>query len=507
MAVRIPKIMGHIWIGPKPMPKDWMRSWPEMHPSWEYRIYDNDFLMRFPFRTRKLIHEYFSRGEYAGVQDLMRYEILYEYGGFMADADAICQHPVDELLTEKCAYTVYDRAEEAGRGVSPFLASDPGNPLLGEVIRRLCTLEPWQLRKPFHSTGNLFLMRVINELGHDKLTIWPNHYFVPWHHSKPEERYDGPDTIYAEQMWGTATYGYNTAEVAGDGNVMSRQQLGERAAELRAEMLAKYQPDLTSADERPDDPKRIAADAEISIWGALLKDEGWIAQLRDMNEHLLQALEAKGKPAVVNANGFYRNKQEHRLTESPFMSRTHGLRARMACYLSGAKSVMQIGVDAGHALLMQMSLVPDARVVAFDTCTQLIRRSADNDVYTPAVMEWFAKHFPDKIQFLSGRPARVIENFRKGNRRRRFDLLHINGVDANFLKSYGAAIEALGDDGIILIQHPDALPVKQAVEQLQLIGEVGIPIEMQDFGPRGGGLAVLRRLPAQARAEIFSINN
>ncbi|MGV6888193.1 glycosyltransferase family 32 protein [Rhodophyticola sp. SM2404] len=112
MAVRIPKIMGHIWIGPKPMPKDWMRSWPEMHPSWEYRIYDNDFLMRFPFRTRKLIHEYFSRGEYAGVQDLMRYEILYEYGGFMADADAICQHPVDELLTEKCAYTVYDRAEE-----------------------------------------------------------------------------------------------------------------------------------------------------------------------------------------------------------------------------------------------------------------------------------------------------------------------------------------------------------------------------------------------------------
>ena len=83
-----------------------MQTWPEKHPDWEYRVYDNEFLMEFPFRNRKLINEYFWRGEYAGVQDLMRFEILYEFGGFMADADSICRHPVDELLVDKGACTV-----------------------------------------------------------------------------------------------------------------------------------------------------------------------------------------------------------------------------------------------------------------------------------------------------------------------------------------------------------------------------------------------------------------
>jgi hypothetical protein len=41
----------------------------------------------------------------------MRYEILYKFGGFMADADSICLHAVDELLVGTGAYTVYDHAD------------------------------------------------------------------------------------------------------------------------------------------------------------------------------------------------------------------------------------------------------------------------------------------------------------------------------------------------------------------------------------------------------------
>ena len=91
----------------------------------------------------------------------MRFEILYEFGGFMADADSICRHPVDELLVDKGACTVYDQADTEKAGVSPFLAAEPGNPVLGEVISRLAQLKPWDLLKPWRSTGNRFLIRAI----------------------------------------------------------------------------------------------------------------------------------------------------------------------------------------------------------------------------------------------------------------------------------------------------------------------------------------------------------
>lgn len=137
MSTALPKRLGHIWIGPKPAPDRWMQTWPDKHPDWEYTVYDNDFLAGFPFRLRALINEYWWRGLYAGVQDMMRYEILYAFGGFMADADAICRHPVDELLTRPQAYTVYDRPEDdRWRGVCPILACEPGNPFVGAVIDR-----------------------------------------------------------------------------------------------------------------------------------------------------------------------------------------------------------------------------------------------------------------------------------------------------------------------------------------------------------------------------------
>ncbi|MBN2906915.1 MAG: hypothetical protein JXJ18_09430 [Rhodobacteraceae bacterium] len=499
MAVRIPKIMGHIWIGPKPAPEQWMRTWPEKHPKWDYRVYDNRFLREFPFRTRRLINEYLWRGEYAGVQDLMRYEILYQFGGFMADADAVCLHPVDELLTRKRAYTVYDRAQEEGRGVSPFLASDPGNPLLGEVIERLSKLDPWDLRKPFHSTGNQFLMSVIREWGDEKLTIFPSHYFIPWHHSDPENVYRGPDKIYAEQKWGTATYSYNTQQVAGE-NVLTRQELAERAATLRQQMRAVVQPDLGAIDAEAQgpDPARLSADAHQMAWQGVVSKDGWARQIKALNTALVRSLEAANHAPVFNGNGFYRHKQRDPLITSPLMTRTDALRRRVASYLAGTKSVIQVGVDAGHMLLLQKTLAPQARIVAVDACMRMVANSAPVEVYTPAAIAWFGSEFPDEVTFLTGRPARALAGFRRAKRRFRCDLLHFNGVDPNFLKAYGAAIGALAEDGVILIQHPEAEPVRQRLEELQMIGEVAAPVEFHDFGPGRGAMAVLRRRPQAA---------
>lgn len=466
-----------------------MRSWPEKHPDWDYRIYDNQFLQDYRFRTRNLINEYFWRGEYAGVQDLMRYEILYEFGGFMADADSICLHPVDELLTGPGAYTVYDGPNEEERGVSPFLACEPRNPLVGEVIERLSRLEPWELRKPFQSTGNRFLMSLIRQWGEDSLTIWPSHYFIPWHHTEPENVYRGPDKIYAEQKWGTTTWSYNRGEDEGSQRVLSRNEVSERAATLRRRLAERLQPALARTG--------LAEAARPFVGAGDLPEQQ--PEFRDRVQRLNTALIAKMTQAeldpLFHGRLFYRDRQRYPLTESPFMSRTAALRAHLATRLAGFRNAIQIGVDTGHLILLHKTAQPDASILAFDACQPSGRHAARTDVYVPAAMQWLKDEFPESLTFLGGRPARTIPGHLSRVPDWKADLLHFNGIDVNFLKSYGAAIGALEPDGEILIHDIDANAVQSRIEELQMIGEVADPLEYVDFGTGGGACARLQRRP------------
>lgn len=204
----IPRRLGHIWIGPQPAPTEWMETWRAAHPAWEYRLFDNAYLTGRRFRNQHLINEYFRRGEYPGVSDLMRYEILYEMGGFLPEADSICLNPVDDLFTEDKAYTVYEHPNGRPGMMSPFLASNPGNPVLLAVIESLSQLEPAGLTRPWHSTGNGFLRRFRRKIRHleGDMVIFPSHYFIPKHNNGTI--YTGSDKIYADQLWGTTTRAY-----------------------------------------------------------------------------------------------------------------------------------------------------------------------------------------------------------------------------------------------------------------------------------------------------------
>lgn len=204
----VPRTIGHIWIGPHPAPHDWMQSWQDAHPDWPYRLYDNDYLCGRTFRTQAQINEYFRRGKYAGVSDLMRYEILYENGGFLPEADSVCLSPVDALLTEARAYSVYEFPGGRTGMMSPFLAAEPGNRVIGRVIEELSRLKPEEMNNPWTTTGNGFLRRFFhaNRDLRAEVTVFPSHYFIPEHYKG--ERYDGPDRIYARQLWGSTLRSY-----------------------------------------------------------------------------------------------------------------------------------------------------------------------------------------------------------------------------------------------------------------------------------------------------------
>jgi len=203
MRMNIEKKITQIWIGPKPAPLKWIQTWKDKHPDWNHTLFTDEMLKSRKWHNQHLIERYYQWQKWPGVADLIRYELLYEQGGFMPEADSQCLERVDELFTspEHYAYSCWENEKAKPGYVCPMYACNPGNVFLKHIIDTLHELRPEQLNpEPFRSTGNLFLAHQVPNWMH-MLTIWPSYFFVPQWYVGP--RYNGPGKIYADQFWGS----------------------------------------------------------------------------------------------------------------------------------------------------------------------------------------------------------------------------------------------------------------------------------------------------------------
>ena len=193
-----------IWIGPYPAPIKWINTWKEKHPDWEFIIFTDKMLKARTWHNQHLINEYYERQKWAGVQDLIRYELLYSEGGFIPPADAECFHNTEELFISPAdhCYAVYENEEINPGYISPIYACNPKNEFVKMLIDELHKLKPADLKTPFRSTGNEWLATMVKKMP-NKITIFPSHYFIPVHFSSESKPYSGNDKIYANQNWGS----------------------------------------------------------------------------------------------------------------------------------------------------------------------------------------------------------------------------------------------------------------------------------------------------------------
>lgn len=495
MVASIPRRLGHIWIGPKPAPEQWMQTWPERHPDWEYTIYDNDFLTGYPFRLRHLINEYFWRGYYAGVQDMMRYEILYEFGGFMADADAICKHPIDELLTDPSkAYTVWDRFEDDPlRAVCPILACPPRHPFLKRVIDELAQLGPSDLRKPEVSTGNRFLGRLLREHDPDQksVTIWPMHYFLPWHKSDPGKYYDGPDQVYAEQQYGTSLWAYARAE-AHLSPQEQRTRMRQRHDALLARLLGGQGKPLAP---RPDQDKACIAAAEAAANHAtsVEANPAFKTAARELGAHLEASLAhlAQDPPPRFNGMFYFRNQQNQSLAEAKFKTRTQNIRSQILGWMSQAKRVCLLGFDTGHLILAHGHLCPHDMLHAYDGCRWPNEKDKNAPLrarYVPAAAEWLKGVLPANHAVHAGKlwDAPPLPHGTE------FDLVVICDPDHLTLRELEHIWPHLAQNALILIASERAHEAQNQTIRLQLQGRVYAPFHTAHAGSDTAHFCVMR---------------
>jgi inositol phosphorylceramide mannosyltransferase catalytic subunit len=182
---RIPKKIHQIWLGGE-LPKSylsWQMSWQRHHPDWEYRLWTDADLADFIFSDKKRFLKATNKAEQA---DILRYEILYRYGGLYVDTDFECLKAFD-LLHMHCdfycgleAKMPYHNRPAIGNAL---IGSVPGHPILKRCLEEISKHEtqgdPLKIQK---YTGPCCLTRAFLQLCETKgyfNVAFPFTYFYP----------------------------------------------------------------------------------------------------------------------------------------------------------------------------------------------------------------------------------------------------------------------------------------------------------------------------------------
>jgi hypothetical protein len=179
---RIPKIIHQIWVGtgvPEEL-KAFQESCKFFHPDWEYRLWTQDDIPALNMRNANSLPLCINNAQ---VADLMRYEILYKYGGVYLDMDMECFANLDQL---HYAYDLYVGIQpldsdivQLGVGI---LGAKAGHPMLKhciELIGERCLSGD---RDNNHRAGPLpfttSFLHMANR-GPEINIALPAHYFYP----------------------------------------------------------------------------------------------------------------------------------------------------------------------------------------------------------------------------------------------------------------------------------------------------------------------------------------
>lgn len=225
----VPKIIHQIWIGPYKKPSIWTdtfeKDYISANPGWEYKLWTDEnideLLCDFPI----IEQIYDTETTYNGKSDLLRYLILYQYGGIYIDADSVWVNNknFDDLLSEVNSTECFVAFEPSGLNIcGGVMGSSKNNEyikLLMEGIENIVKKNgnTVEIKKYIRIRSYNGVCKVIGPNYIDRMcktfdqqiTIFPSIYFYPvtWHGVNDMDQHlkmDIPKESYTFQ------YGYTT---------------------------------------------------------------------------------------------------------------------------------------------------------------------------------------------------------------------------------------------------------------------------------------------------------
>jgi len=174
-----------------------MRSWQEKHADWQYLLWTEANLPELVCQQ-----QFDQMRELPGKADILRYEVLFTYGGIYVDADSLCLNQLDDFFLDNDSFCCWEN-EYVRTGVmsNGYLGACKENELMKALRETISTMDRVQYGTLSASdiTGPGLLTSIVQQIRYNKLRIYPSHYFIPKHYTGLE--YQGKEKIYAMQYW------------------------------------------------------------------------------------------------------------------------------------------------------------------------------------------------------------------------------------------------------------------------------------------------------------------
>ena len=179
-VVPIPKIIHQIWLG-SPFPvryEKWAASWKQHHPDWQYMLWTDENVGSLILENRELFEQATNFGVKA---DILRYELLNQFGGLYIDTDFECLRPFD-VLHETYSFFTGISNESSFVLANGLLASVPGHPIIRACIQNVTVAQDSYWENISRGSGPLFFtpecMNFVSQ-GNKGFMALPRSYFYP----------------------------------------------------------------------------------------------------------------------------------------------------------------------------------------------------------------------------------------------------------------------------------------------------------------------------------------
>ena len=180
--------------------REFAAGWRRLHPGWEYRLWGDGDLP--PLRNRDL----YDRADELcpGLEgqlrsDIVRYELLYQFGGVWVDVDFECFKAIDGLLPGVSCFAAWVTGEWLNNAI---MGAEPGHPFIGRLIEGLpASIAERPGEAPRVVSGPQYLTRQWRERG-EGVTVFPKETFYPYLWSELERSGGRFPRAFAVHHWG-----------------------------------------------------------------------------------------------------------------------------------------------------------------------------------------------------------------------------------------------------------------------------------------------------------------
>lgn len=200
-SLRIPRIVHQIWLG-SPVPevfRQWMESWMRLE-GWEYRLWTEKEISELSLYNKCLYDASTNFGEKS---DIVRLEILAQFGGVYVDVDFECLDPAifEELHHSFDFYIGFEPLEHGFvykfnmfKVCNAIIAAAPHHPLIQDLVENMKAnyIAYTKCCNAVQKTGPSYYTRILCEhelaKAHTKRNMYlPCSFFYPT--SEPETQY------------------------------------------------------------------------------------------------------------------------------------------------------------------------------------------------------------------------------------------------------------------------------------------------------------------------------